>query len=117
MTANLNYGEALEALKQGKMVTRKGWNGKGMFVFMMEEEEKEYDELSRSSFPAPVLDHLMIKYSESKYSIHNNQIYEKPLEVWFSPYFCLKTEDDSIIIGWIASQTDTLSDDWCILNE
>ena len=30
---NLNFGKAVEALKQGKMVTRAGWNGKGMFLF------------------------------------------------------------------------------------
>ena len=28
----MNFGEAIEALKQGKKVTRKGWNGKGMFL-------------------------------------------------------------------------------------
>jgi hypothetical protein len=26
-------GQAIEALKQGKLVQRKGWNGKGMFIF------------------------------------------------------------------------------------
>jgi len=29
---DMNFGEALELLKQGKKVSRKGWNGKGMFV-------------------------------------------------------------------------------------
>ena len=28
----VNYGEALDALKDGKKVARKGWNGKGMSV-------------------------------------------------------------------------------------
>ena len=28
----MNFGEALEALKQGKGVSRDGWNGKGMHV-------------------------------------------------------------------------------------
>lgn len=31
----MNFGEAIENLKQGKRVTRKGWNGKGMFLFLM----------------------------------------------------------------------------------
>ena len=30
----MNFGEAIEALKQGKKVTRKGWNGKGMFLWL-----------------------------------------------------------------------------------
>jgi len=29
----MNFGQAIEALKQGKKVTRTGWNGKGMFLY------------------------------------------------------------------------------------
>ena len=29
----MNFGKALEALKNGQLVTRAGWNGKGMFLF------------------------------------------------------------------------------------
>lgn len=29
---NMNFGEALEYLKNGKKVCRKGWNGKGMWL-------------------------------------------------------------------------------------
>lgn len=32
---NLNFGLALEALKQGNAIARKGWNGKGMFLFLL----------------------------------------------------------------------------------
>ena len=28
------FGQALESLKRGHLVTRKGWNGKGMFTSM-----------------------------------------------------------------------------------
>lgn len=28
----MNFGEAIEALKQGKRVQRQGWNGKGMHL-------------------------------------------------------------------------------------
>lgn len=30
----MNFGQALEALKQGKKVARMGWNGKNMFLIM-----------------------------------------------------------------------------------
>jgi len=30
----MNFGQAIEALKEGKRVQRTGWNGKGLFVFM-----------------------------------------------------------------------------------
>lgn len=30
----MNFGQALEALKQGRHVARDGWNGKGMYIFL-----------------------------------------------------------------------------------
>lgn len=30
----LNFGQAIEALKDGKRVARKGWNGKGIYLEM-----------------------------------------------------------------------------------
>jgi hypothetical protein len=35
MTENLNFGQAIEAMKQGKRVARAGWNGKGMSVYYL----------------------------------------------------------------------------------
>ena len=32
MTNTMNFGQAIEALKQGKKVARTGWNGKGMHL-------------------------------------------------------------------------------------
>lgn len=31
----MNFGEAIEAMKNGKFVTRKGWNGKNMYLWYM----------------------------------------------------------------------------------
>lgn len=30
----MNFGEAIEELKNNKKVARKGWNGEGMFIFL-----------------------------------------------------------------------------------
>ena len=30
----MTFGEAIELLKQGKRVQRRGWNGKGMFLWL-----------------------------------------------------------------------------------
>lgn len=35
----MNFGEALEALKEGKKVARKGWNGKGIFIGLQRPDE------------------------------------------------------------------------------
>lgn len=34
----MRFGEALEAVKEGKLIARCGWNGKGMFVFLRPED-------------------------------------------------------------------------------
>ena len=31
----MNFGEAIEAMKNGKFVTRKGWNGKNMYLWLI----------------------------------------------------------------------------------
>lgn len=41
-----NFGEAIEALKQGYSVARKGWNGKGMWLSL-----QEPDEFSKMTLP------------------------------------------------------------------
>lgn len=74
-TDRLNFGLALEAAKKGGRITRCGWNGRGMFVFLRKGAEDVFE-----------LDHL-----------------------------CLKTAEGMYCIGWLASQTDMLADDWFLL--
>ncbi|WP_123058883.1 Thoeris anti-defense Tad2 family protein, partial [Brevibacillus reuszeri] len=31
----MNFGQAIEALKQGKKAARSGWNGKGMWLTLV----------------------------------------------------------------------------------
>lgn len=31
----MNFGQAIEALKAGKKVARAGWNGKGMYIYLV----------------------------------------------------------------------------------
>lgn len=41
----MNFGEALEALRQHKRVARAGWNGKGMYLELQCPDE--YSEMTR----------------------------------------------------------------------
>ena len=41
----MNFGEALENLKKGERVARKGWNGKGMYVQLNKGMDFEFSEL------------------------------------------------------------------------
>jgi Protein of unknown function (DUF2829) len=35
----MNFGEALKAMQDGRLVTRRGWNGKGMWVTIQVPDE------------------------------------------------------------------------------
>lgn len=89
-TAGLSFGLAIDALKQGKKVARAGWNGKGMFLFLV----------AGSTFKvnrAPLLG-----------------IYPEGTEINYHAHIDMKTVD-GMIVPWLASQTDMLADDWVIV--
>lgn len=86
MEEKMNFGQALEALKEGKCVAREGWNGKGMFLFI-----GEVKSLSSDCLP---------KYFKGK----------QPPKLNFP--ICMKAADDTVVVGWLASQTDMLAEDW-----
>ena len=80
-----NYSWALEQLKAGEVVTRKGWNGKGMFLFYVEGEDKLV-----SDFECPALEGEVI---------------------FHRPYVAMK-DVQGHVVAWLCSQTDALADDW-----
>ena len=47
----MDFGKALDALKQGKRVARRGWNGKGIFI-----ELQRPDEHSKMTHPYIYID-------------------------------------------------------------
>ena len=99
----MTYGEALEAVKQGKRAQRAGWNGKRMFIFMRPGDSINAEDVQRiKTLPRSVIDWIAAQESF-------------PVVV-FTPYLCMKAADDSIVNGWFASQTDMLADDWSVLD-
>jgi hypothetical protein len=96
MNKLMNFGEAIEALKQGKKVARNGWNGKGMFLWLK---------------PTIKINTEIIKDAALKEIVRNNGG-----EMVALGTICMKTADDKILTGWLASQTDMLSEDWYIMD-
>ena len=47
---NLNFGQAIEAAKQGKKVARQGWNGSGMFAYIVPETDCEMYDIEENIF-------------------------------------------------------------------
>lgn len=104
---NLDFGQALVALKSGNVVARHGWNGKGMFIYL----NKGAVDLSTSDAPgAP--DSIT----------HVNSVRIGLFERWQGnivtrmPNINMKAADGSTVTGWLASQTDMLADDWEIVS-
>lgn len=116
MKKNLNFGEAIEAVKDGKLIAREGWNGKGMFVFMRPSDELSVDMIVNKvkSLPDSVK-----RFFTQKCAWHDKEAGTKvdpeSIKVKFTAYLCMYAADGSVVNGWLASQTDMLASDWCIL--
>lgn len=105
----LTFGEALDAVKQGKLIAREGWNGKGMFVFMRPADDLPITVLlGAKSLPKRLKDYYELK--------HQPIIPESIPKISFTAYLCMKAADDTVVNGWLASQTDMLAEDWCIID-
>jgi hypothetical protein len=84
------FDQAVIALKNGKKVQREGWNGKGMFLFLVQGSTFKVNR-------APLLG-----------------IYPEGTEVQYHSHVDMKTAQGDVV-PWLCSQTDMLADDWCIL--
>lgn len=83
----INFGDALDLLKAGFKVARTGWNGKGMFLFLV----------PGSTFKVnrpPLLG-----------------IYPEGTEITYRPHIDMRTADGEIV-PWLASQSDLIEEDW-----
>ena len=112
----MNFGEAIEALKQGKRTARSGWNGKGMFIFMRPADELHIDFVvdKVKSLPQSVKDYYMKDLLDGN---GNRRVADGPDDVVkFTGYLCMKAADGTIVNGWLASQTDMLAEDWIVLD-
>lgn len=113
---NLNFGQAIEALKEGKRVARQGWNGKGMFIFQRPSDELEINFIIAivKSLPQSVKDFFENIVKTGVDDKTKDSLLSK--KVKFGSYLCMYAADGSIVNGWLASQTDMLAEDWCILS-
>ena len=98
---NLNFGEVIEILKQGGLVRRKGWNGKGLFVIKQVPAHIESDVIPRmQSLPQSAKDRILkgkgfVDYT-SQCLIYNENI----------------GRADS----WVPSVSDIFAEDWEVVH-
>lgn len=85
----MTFGLAIEALKKGSRVARAGWNGKGMWLFL-------------------------IQGSNDLAKLHGYGFGEALGEPAFRDAIFMRTVDNQLV-AWTASQTDVLAEDWVIV--
>ena len=98
-TEGLSFGDALWHLKRRKKIARKGWNGKGMFLWL-----KPAAEVKAGWCKDPMLKQLAE---------------ENGGEILALGTICMYTHDSTgrkaTLTGWLASQSDMLLEDWEIV--
>ena len=98
----LTFGDAIEALKQGRRVTRKGWNGKGMFLFL----------LPAGTIPTKAIHDPALREVIEKEVGGDTFEALGSIRMW-----TVNSEGrKAVLTGWLASQTDMLSADWILLD-
>ena len=88
LTDAMNFGLALEAAKIGEKIARAGWNGKNAYIFLA---------------------HAPDFNTDADISEFDDQ------DVECLDVLVMKTTQDKFCVGWRASQTDMLADDWYIV--
>ena len=88
LTDARNFGLALEAAKMGEKIARAGWNGKNSYIFLA---------------------HAPDFNTDADISEFDDQ------DVECLDVLVMKTTQDKFCVGWLASQTDMLADDWYIV--
>jgi hypothetical protein len=85
----VDFSEAIRLLKAGVAVTREGWNGKGMFIYLVGEGRYPAGTPTGKAIAAGQPDNL----------------------VPYRPYIAMKTAQGDVV-PWVASQSDVLAEDW-----
>jgi hypothetical protein len=94
----LDFSDALEALKDGYKVAREGWNGKGMFIYLVKGQTVEPRELRNEA------------------DEHVGSELPHDTEIKINSHIDMKAADGSIVVGWSPSQTDLLAEDWQLVD-
>lgn len=93
----MDFGDALRAMKDGKRVARAGWNGKGMWIAV-------------GGTPVTLAADKFWNEHSKRHAEGNGG------SAVVDPYIIMKTAQDSILMGWLASQSDMLAEDWSVLD-
>lgn len=102
ITKQMDFGDAIKAMKLGFPVAREGWNGKGMFVF--------------KHVPARI-DHSIIPKMQSVPQEVKSVIMkrEEPVLHYMAQFVLVKPDGE--VNSWAPSSSDTCADDWYVIDQ
>lgn len=89
-SGNMTFGDAIVLARAGKRIARSGWNGSGMFAYIVS------------------ADHYPAKMPQIKGYFEGDM-------VPYREYWALKTAQEDVA-AWTPSGTDTLASDWCVVD-
>ena len=90
----MDFGMAIVALKRGECIARQGWNGEGMFLTLQS---------------GSTIDGENMRNGGARY-------YYSGMKCEIAPHIDMKAADGTYVVGWLASQTDMLAEDWEIVH-
>jgi hypothetical protein len=93
----VNFGWAIEQLKAGNAVSRRGWNGKSMFIVLM---------------PALYLPPFNTQDTARKVNDRTAKWIGEDAPLDCQPYIAMYNATKQWQPGWGASQADMLGEDW-----
>lgn len=95
---------ALEAVKAGKTIKRANWNSKDQFVF-----------LDHGSFDFNLFKNVEVDESVTIQGVNLKYFQEGDKEtITRMPSLCMQLSTGEVVVGWLASQTDMLAEDWIV---
>lgn len=100
----MDFGDALRALKAGQRISRAGWNGKGMWLALSCGDATDGKLLGRE-----IAAENFWSKRNFEYAMQNGG------SARVLPSITMKTADGAILMGWLASQTDMLAEDWGVV--
>lgn len=99
----MKFGKMLKEIKKGKVAYRLGWNGNNQFIFLIKARDmvNAVENSLGGSAVYEIQDALAIKTPEGESTACEVQ-----------DVLAIKTSKNQVQVGWLATQSDILSEDW-----
>ncbi len=94
----MHFGQALKELERGKKVAREGWNGKGMFIYLVQGTIVPFENLRGAA---------------AKHLTRENVSQDAVTINW---HIDMKAADGVVEVGWRPTTRDMFALDWIVID-